>query len=78
MSVLSGAQAAEKYGIPISNPGADFAKNAYQGDPKVRPYAEETRSTTAKAMAWDNPQAGGGSFMKFPSTPQMAQPTPGA
>lgn len=78
MSVLSGAQAAEKYGIPIANPGADFAKNAYQGDPKVRPYAEETRSTTAKAMAWDNPQAGGGSFMKFPTTPAMAQPTPGA
>jgi hypothetical protein len=78
MSVLSSAQAAEKYGVPSPNAGAEFAKNAYQGDPKVRPYAEETRSTTAKAMAWDNPQAGGGSFMKFPSSPQMAQPTPGA
>jgi hypothetical protein len=78
MSVLSAAQSAEKYGVPSPNAGSEFAKNAYQGDPKVRPYAEETRSTTAKAMAWDNPQAGGGSFMKFPSTPQMAQPTPGA
>jgi hypothetical protein len=78
MSVLSAAQSAGKYGVPSPNAGSEFAKNAYQGDPKVRPYAEETRSTTAKAMAWDNPQAGGGSFMKFPSTPQMAQPTPGA
>jgi hypothetical protein len=78
MAVLSAAQAAEKYGIPAPNTGSEFAKNSYQGDPRVRPYAEETRSTTAKAMAWDNPQAGGGSFMKFPSSPQMAQPTPGA
>jgi hypothetical protein len=76
MAVLSSAQAAEKYGIPLANPGSEFAKNAYQGDPKVLPYAKETRDTSAKATVWSNQNPGRpGSFQDFGgSNPTMAQP----
>jgi hypothetical protein len=63
-----------KYGTPDPNPGSEFARDAYQGPTKVRPFAKETSSTKAKAMAWDNPQAGGSSFLKFDDAPQMSQP----
>jgi hypothetical protein len=74
MSSLSAAQGAAKYGTPNPNPGSEFARDAYRGPTKVRPFAKETSSTKAKAMAWDNPQAGGGSFLKFDDSPQMSQP----
>ena len=74
MSSLSAAQGAAKYGTPNPNPGSEFARDAYQGPTKVRPFAKQTRSTKAKAMAWDNPQAGGSSFLEFDDAPQMSQP----
>jgi len=69
-SMLSANQMRAKYGIPQSDPGSEFAKNAYEGSPKVLPYAQETRSTKSRAMAWENPQQGtGGSFLKFDDAP---------
>lgn len=78
--MLSANQAAAKYGVPNPNAGSEFAKNSYQGNPKVLPYAQETRSTKSKAMAWENPQQGtGGSFLKFEdSTPAGSQQSRGA
>jgi hypothetical protein len=78
-SPLSANQMRAKYGIPQSDLGSEFARNEYQGPSKVQPYAKENRSTRAKAMAWENPQAGvGGSFMKFDDGQSMAPPTTGA
>lgn len=79
MSVLSSSQAASKYGVPDSNPGSAFAKDAYSGEPKVRPYSAQNRTTSGQATAWDNQNPGViGSFQKFDDNPPMAQPTPGA
>jgi hypothetical protein len=75
MTVLSAAQAAEKYGVPSANAGSEFAKNSYAGDPKVRSYMEGTRTTSANKTAWDNQNPGViGSLQKFDSAPTMAQP----
>lgn len=76
MAVLSSAQAASKYGIPDSNPGMEFAKDAYAGDAKVRPYSKLNRDTSGQATAWDNQNPGRvGSFQDFGGgNPTMAQP----
>jgi hypothetical protein len=72
----------KNYGVPDSNPGSEFARDAYKAapqGPKVRPYAQETRTTSGQATTWDNQNPGVvGSFQKFDSAPTMAQPTPGA
>jgi len=74
--MLSANQAAAKYGVPSPNAGSEFAKNAYEGDPKVLPYAKQTRDTSAKATVWSNQNPGRpGSFQDFGgSNPTMAQP----
>ena len=75
MSSLSAAQGAAKYGTPDPNPGSEFARDAYKGPTKVRPYAQETRTTSGQATTWDNQNPGVvGSFQKFDSGPTMAQP----
>lgn len=71
------ASAAQRYGIPQSDPGSAFALNKYQGPTKVRPYSKETSSTRGSATAWDNPVPGQGSFMKWDdggSGPNLPQP----
>jgi hypothetical protein len=78
-SPLSGNQMAAKYGLPSSDPTSTISsRDEYRGGAGPDPFAEETKSTRSKAMAWKNPQMGGATFMKFDSTPTMAQPTPGA
>lgn len=58
---------AQKYGVPDSDPGSQFALNRWQGKSKLRPYSAENRTTVGNATAWDNQNigAGGGSFQKF-------------
>lgn len=70
MSVNSSAQfqsASEKYGIPASDPGSDFARNKYQGNPKVHSYSAQNRTTIGERTSWENqnPGAGGGTFQSF-------------
>ena len=75
-SPLSANQMREKYGIPQSDPGSEFARNEYQGSPKVRPYSKANRDTSGQATAWDNQNPGRvGSFQDFGGgNPTMAQP----
>ena len=74
--MLSANQAAAKYGTPNPNAGSEFSKDAYKGDPKVLPYAKQTRDTSSKATSWSNQNPGRpGSFQDFGQTgPTMAQP----
>ena len=45
MAVLSAAQAAEQYKVPSSNPGAEFAKNAYKGPDSPAGYQKGNRQS---------------------------------
>lgn len=58
---------AQKYGVPASDPGSEFARNRYQGRTKVHPYSASNRTTADENMAWENqnPGAGGGTFQSF-------------
>lgn len=73
-AVNANVSAAQNYGITLPSPdsGADFVKAA----PKVhvRPYVYANSSTRGAAMAWDNPQPGGASFMKFDDDNKIAAP----
>jgi hypothetical protein len=77
MTVLSAAQSAGKYGVPDSNPGSDFARDQYPGNPKVLPYANETRTSRSSKMAWENVNNQIGSFMKFDDGQSTPTPPPG-
>ena len=77
-SVLSASQAGAKYGIPASDPGSSFAKNAFQGTTRVLPYAEQNRTTVGRRTSWESQLGTGpGSFINFgDNNPQTNLPTP--
>lgn len=76
MPANGNVSAAQNYGIPQSDPGSQFAMNRGPGAIRVRPYTSATdTSTRGRAMQWDNPQMGGGSFMKFDDGAAAALPS---